>query len=476
MNLLPGDIFKHENLVAAGQTTAGQFAIWACGILLLFWHETTVLMPVAFTLVLFYPGQRRAWLAIAAVGTIYKKILGRQHFELNTVPLLLQNADEIAWLTISVQTAIAIACIYLVHLAATRFDRLPGIIRQFPLMSLHLLIWIARALGTLPLLGTLSVASTLAWRLSYLFEHAARGGAKNTAFKDHLFYMLPVFGGMSPPYGKGLDYLTRHEATDSESIARSQLAGIKLLCLAVIWTMILWLMDDAIIGEAGSWSVDWLGGWTLGLPSLVDAMRPESVTSVRVAWTSIYLELVYETIDVAAIGHVIVGCLRLLGFNVFRNTYKPLLSQSIIEFWGRYHFYFKELLVQFFFYPTFLRCSWAGEKLRIFLAVFAAAFVGNMYWHLLHYSMPVVNLNFAEVWATWGTRLVYCLFLSLGIWISMLRQKRQRSTSEEASRLVIIRRIAGVLTFYAVIRIWNITEPEIGFADRFYFTASLIGL
>jgi hypothetical protein len=42
-------------------------------------------------------------------------------------------------------------------------------------------------------------------------------------------------------------------------------------------------------------------------------------------------------------GHMIIGTLRLFGFNVFRNTYKPLLSESILEFWNRYYYYFKEL-------------------------------------------------------------------------------------------------------------------------------------
>ena len=45
---------------------------------------------------------------------------------------------------------------------------------------------------------------------------------------------------------------------------------------------------------------------------------------------------------------MIVGYLRLCGFNVFRNTYKPLLAETMVEFWNRYYYYFKELLVNFF--------------------------------------------------------------------------------------------------------------------------------
>ena len=88
-------------------------------------------------------------------------------------------------------------------------------------------------------------------------------------------------------------------------------------------------------------------------------------------------------------GHLIVGFLRLYGFNVFRNTYKPLLAESIVEFWNRYYYYFKELLVTFFFMPTFTGPAkrlrhW--PRLRLLAAVFAAAFVGNVYYHVIKES------------------------------------------------------------------------------------------
>jgi hypothetical protein len=53
-----------------------------------------------------------------------------------------------------------------------------------------------------------------------------------TRFTDHWFYLWPIWGGSSTPYGKGLDYLASCEAKDAESLAKSQLAGLKLLALA----------------------------------------------------------------------------------------------------------------------------------------------------------------------------------------------------------------------------------------------------
>ena len=58
-------------------------------------------------------------------------------------------------------------------------------------------------------------------------------------------------------------------------------------------------------------------------------------------------------------------------------------SATLVEFWNRYYYYFKELLVRFFFMPVFMQLGgklrdW--PRLRLFVAVFAAAFVGNIYY------------------------------------------------------------------------------------------------
>ena len=105
--------------------------------------------------------------------------------------------------------------------------------------------------------------------------------------------------------------------------------------------------------------------------------------AVWIGWAAIYCDLFRRVLSLCVSGHVIVGYLRLCGFNVFRNTYKPLLAETIVEFWNRYYYYFKELLVNFFFFPTFTRYFKRNPRLRMFAAVFAAAFVGNMYYHVI---------------------------------------------------------------------------------------------
>ena len=464
----------HENvrLVSTAQTSLGRLVLWCVAILLLAWHESNILMPVAFTLVMLFPARRRMLLSLAAVGMIVDGFLGW----LNIDDASPASGFTDPWLLLFGGVIMVLGLLYLSFLAVLRFEQWPAITRRYPLITLHGGFWIALMLSKLPGLGVFSQLPFLAWRMSYLVTLAGRGKVAGTTFHDHLFYLMPVFGGTTTPYGKGLDFLSRHEARDPDAIARSQLAGIKLLLLAILWIYLRDVMDAAIFGQTDNRLTVWLGGWTLDLPRLAELLRAEVSSAWYQGWGVIYLELVRATLVLAAMGHVIVGSLRLLGFNVLRNTYKPLLAESIVEFWNRYYFYFKELLVEFFFYPTYLRLRSASPRIRLFAAVFAAAFLGNMYFHLLTQPEPVINLDFTRLWASWGSRLVYCFLLAVGIWVSMIRQQKQRRSGAQTSLPIRIRRIAGVWTFYAIIQIWNVRSMEVNIVERLDFFVSLFGL
>jgi hypothetical protein len=195
-------------------------------------------------------------------------------------------------------------------------------------------------------------------------------------------------------------------------------------------------------------------------------------------WIALYLELLCETLRHAIPGHKWVSLLRPFGFNVFRNTYKPLLAESIVDFWNRYYYYFKELLLEFFFFPTYLRYFRTWPKLRMFAAVFAAAFIGNMYYHFVRARLSLAAGEVAEVWERLSPRMFYCFMLALGIYGSMLRQRQQRGQVQRQdfipTTLLKLRRIAGVWTFFSLINIWNM-RTSASIPERITFVLSLIG-
>jgi hypothetical protein len=161
---------------------------------------------------------------------------------------------------------------------------------------------------------------------------------------------------------------------------------------------------------------------------------------------------------------------------VFRNTYKPLLAENVVGFWNRYYYYFKEIMADFFFYPTFARWFRKRPVLRLFAAVFMAACVGNMFYHLIQMGETLSRGDFQAVWLSLHARFFYCFLLALGIFASMLREQR-RAGHPRAPRSAARRGVSifGVWTFFAVINIWNQKGPlTFGSMTQFFF--GLIGL
>lgn len=424
------------------------------------------------------PPRRRFLLALAALVIVVKHPVAK---------LLRMQRQLQVEATPTGQVLLALVLfgfVCLCYLAAKRFAALPAFVRRHPQVCLHSIFWLIltvlwfcspqNSVARTVLMGCVFALPFLLWRIGYMLFTAQRGKMASTGFRDHLFYIYPIWGGSDTPYGKGLDYLSGNEARDEQALARSQLSGLKLFLLAGLWTIALGILEGVLcLGDNVYRRA--FGGFSLGIPQLQELFATPAAYPVWLSWIALYLELIGEVLELAIRGHIIIGLLRLFGFNVFRNTYKPLLAESVVEFWNRYYYYFKELLVNFFFFPTFTRYFKGWPRLRIFAAVFAAAFFGNVYYHGLHLADELATANFSGLWAVLQSRVFYCVLLGSGIWISMLRE--QRRTRGKTVRTGFRRGLAifGVWTFFSVIHIWSERDPASFFA-RTHFFIGLFGL
>lgn len=425
------------------------------------------------------PGRRRTLLALAAV------LVGA----VTTITTMAKHAGPALpapGLGAALVVVAQFALLYLVYRAAAGFARLPAPVRRHPQLALHLSYWTvlavlwltasAQGLWRSVLMGLAILYPMLLWRLGYLLL-AGQHGRMATGVRDHLFYLWPAYGGSDTPYGKGLAYLSQNEAGTTHELARSQLAGVKLLLLALAWRLVLTLYEGVLYG-AGNRLTTALGGLTVGTPEMKTLLAMGAQAPLLASWLSVYGELFADVLRLAVKGHLIVGFLRLYGFNVFRNTYKPLLAESIVEFWNRYFYYFKELLVTFFFMPAFTgmgRRLRRWPDLRLLAAVFAAAFAGNVYYHVIKESVAMAQGQLLQVLVAHGSRMFYCLLLATGIFVSMLREQRRRGRAPAAGWSPRLLRIFGVWTFFGLITIWN-TEGGVPFRTRVDFFLGLWGL
>jgi len=326
-------------------------------------------------------------------------------------------------------------------------------------------------------------APFIAWRCGYLLLAGKRGTAKLSRFRDHLFYLgitHPTAGINDVPFGKGYDYFTQSGKAKAADIARCQLSGLKLLFWAEILNGFRIYFESWLLGFHYAWVPTWIQSTSPKIPSLtlmVQGFHAES--SVLVSWLVLYGHLMLITLTVAIFGHRVIACFRLFGFDLLRNTYKPLLAQSVVDFWNRYYYYFKELLVEFFFFPVYLNCFRMRPKLRMFVAVMAAAFLGNLYFHAFHfYASDLIRSPLATSLVL-SSRAFYSFLLGIGIYISIMREQKRRgkrvAENQGWGKIKAVRRIAGVWTFFAIIQIWNVGPLNASFQSRTEFFLSLLG-
>ena len=424
------------------------------------------------------PMRRRLLLAIgavwAALGRPVKNVVQANSWSESSSDII------ISFLLVGIFFGFLWSC----YRAALKFSSLPSFLRSNPQLCLHALFWLLliiiwktspdAGIWRIVLVGLAMKLPFFLWRLGYMFMSAKRGKMAGTGFKDHLMYLWPYYGGTFTPYGKGLEYLSRNEAKHEEALARSQLAGIRLLLLAYVWKFVMAILNGLVFGE-DNYVRQALGGFTVNMPHVGGLLRQGGTVPLGTAWACLYFELLRDVLAHAIGGHKIIGIVRIFGFYVFRNTYKPLLSKTVVEFWNRYYYYFKEIMVEFFFYPTFMGWFRKWPTLRLFAAVFMAAFVGNMYYHLIAKQEKLISGDFQLLWDSLHARLFYCFLLSAGIFISMLREQRRAGQPRARSILRQGLSIFGVWTFFAIINIWNHGANGTFFVATKFFLG-LIGL
>ena len=258
----------------------------------------------------------------------------------------------------------------------------------------------------------------------------------------------PLWGSTTTPFPKGAAYLRRIEARDEQQLAIVQLKGLKLL----VWGILLSLLQ--------TFGTKLFHGY-LRIPTSAQALAMSvqgTPAAWHVRWESQILFFFEVTLSFAILGARFISGCRMAGFNALRNSYRPLSSTTIAEFFNRFYYYFKELLVDFFFYPTFLR-YWKGHKrLRMIFATFAAVVFGNSFFHLARDWQFFQKDGFWKGLASYQVLFFYNVVLGTALSISQLRKRGPRPKGFVRGHLVPV---FGVLFFYCLLSVFFIDEDRL---------------
>ncbi len=327
--------------------------------------------------------------------------------------------------------------------------------------------------------GILVLFAKYIWFLAYAL--ADRKAAATPRIGWHLAYFHPFWGSTNTPFPKGAAYLRKIEAKNDHELSICQIKATKLLYWAGGLTILkqVFLSFVPSLGDRRSVIDTILPHFDLfSIPNMESAFE-QSMNGTPYPFYLNILALIctflYTMLSVAIFGHIIIATCRMAGFNALRNTYNPLGARSIAEFWNRYYYYFKELLVDMFFYPAFLRYFKKQPRLRVFFATMSAAFLGNCIYHYLSESGRILHVGPFQVLLDIQFYIIYAFVLAFAIGVSQLLNKgKPRDGNGLKSR---IGAPMVVSSFYCLLSILlHHQEVEITFLDRINFSLSLLGI
>ena len=349
------------------------------------------------------------------------------------------------------------------HLTAAKRPVLTLVLGWFALLALAIALPLGSAANALAW-SLVGVAVSSIWILAY---SAVDARAKRPApALQRAIFLRPFWGGSAAPIGKSFGYLDRFAARDAADLGVTRLKALKLAVWALVLSYALIAARALVYGEIGLVPLE-----TAVLAHAADMPLPTAVN-----WASLVANYFIDLMVIAVWGHFIVAIVRMAGYRIPRNTVNPLASRTLAEFWNRYFFYFKELLVDFFFYPAFQRFK-LSARARIAFATLCAAGLGNFLYHFMRETWVFADAaSLGELvarLAIFQSAAFYSLALATGLIVSQLRGAKAKP--EDGFFAYHVRPRLGVIAFFCFLKIFDDITGNGTFLERAAFAASLIG-
>jgi hypothetical protein len=156
--------------------------------------------------------------------------------------------------------------------------------------------------------------------------------------------------------------------------------------------------------------------------------------------------------------HIIVGILRLFGFNLPETHHSYYLASSFTDFWRRINIYWKDFMMKLFYYPAFFALRKRGETLAL---VLSTLLVFAVTWALHSYQTFWIQGFFL---LAWHDALFWAVLAGLVVVNALVEWKkgRQRRLTPRALSWPQTWRLAGqtLAMFAAMCVLWSMWSTE----------------
>jgi D-alanyl-lipoteichoic acid acyltransferase DltB (MBOAT superfamily) len=197
-----------------------------------------------------------------------------------------------------------------------------------------------------------------------------------------------------------------------------------------------------------------------------------------VLYRLVYFQLTLDPVDVANVGelalyilstfllyvrlsgyfHVVMGMLRLFGFNLPETHHRYFLASSFTDYWRRINIYWKDFMLKTFYYPTFFRLRKSGETMALVVATIVT-FVVTWTLHMVQWfwirGSILVEWNDIIFWSLFGA-----LVLVNSLYEGRYGRERALAQAERTFRDSLGVVIRTVLTFITIAIMWSFWSAE----------------
>lgn len=467
-------IDERARFIDGAQTVAGRLLIYviACAAVKTYfpWWETLLVVSAAMAAA-YVPRYRSAVLFAATWTAAFLEMALLENFIVEEIGVVVQlervaGPSPLVWATGFLLLLMAGAW---GALAAVR-RRPTSILARRPLVILLTLEALLCGLTTLDvthglprvmLWSLITVLTPYIWFLPYAIVDMRSQHASPMSMQ--MATLRPFWSPSFLPFGKGSAFLRKHLPKTPADLAVTQLKAIKLL----LWSNVLLAFKIGLT---------WVFEEHLHIPTVemaLDAFLAGHAYRPVTGWACLVLSTAKYGLTIGFWAGLFIGIARLAGYRLPRGSWRPLESRTLMEYFNRFHYYFKELLVDFFFVPTFFTLFRRHPRLRMFFATFMAAGVGNALWHFLRQIDTVATMGLAASAQAFTSYLFYAVILATGIGLSQVRASRGIRPSSTVygrvySFLLVWSFVVGLHVFGA--------ESARSFGERLSFMASLFGV
>lgn len=210
------------------------------------------------------------------------------------------------------------------------------------------------------------------------------------------------------------------------------------------------------------------------LETLILNSSLSSSSTIGTNWLSVITEFLLNLLSLTVGSHIAVAVIRFCGWDIKRNVYSPFKANSISDFFNRYYFYFKELLLDIFFYPAYFAFFKRNNALRLFTATLLSAGLGNFLFHFFLSFPRIITQDLAGALQKSSIYAFYCLLLSFVLFIS--QNARLSSVIKKRSLLSSIFIKSRIIFVFLMLNIFLESSGTTTLKQHLSFTLALFGI